>query len=320
MIEGVRATVVGAGVAGLTTALRLLEAGWQVRVVTADPPEATTSALAAAVWFPTHVGPPERVQPWGSRTFDVLAAQAARGEPAGVVMRDTLVLGRAPLGEPDWVTSVGPVRAADPGDLPPGYTHGLHFQVPLVEMPVYLRALGALVTRAGARVEGRRVQSLDELCHDGADAVVNCSGLGARTLVGDESVYPVRGQIVRVANPGLTVSVRDEHHPEGRAYVHPRSTDCILGGTLDEHDWSTDVDPAVAASILRRCLDLVPALAGVSVLEHPVGLRPGRPEVRLEVDPAYRSGPRVVHNYGHGGAGVTLSWGCAEEVVRLLEG
>jgi len=319
-----RATVLGAGISGLTTALRLLEAGWDVQVVSADPPESTTSALAAAIWFPTHVGPPDRVNVWGRTTYDTFAAQAFSAHVPGVVMRDSLVLGRAPLGEPAWVASVGPVSPAAPGDLPPGYSHGLRFVVPLVEMPVYLPWLADQADHAGVRFVTRRVGSLDELLDDGVDgaevpdAVVNCSGLAARSLVGDLSVYPVRGQIVRVSNPGLSVSVRDEHHPEGRAYVHPRATDCILGGTLDEHEWSTEVDPAVAESILRRCTDIVPALTEATVLEHVVGLRPGRPTVRLEEDTSYGGRARVVHNYGHGGAGVTLSWGCADEVAALL--
>ncbi len=152
-----------------------------------------------------------------------------------------------------------------------------------------------------------------------ADVVVNCTGLGARELVGDSTLYPVRGQIVRVSNPGLTVSVRDELHPGGRAYVHPRADDCILGGTLDEGQWDTTVDLAVGAAIVERCRDLVPALRDAHVLDHVVGLRPGRPTVRLEEDEPLGSGARVVHNYGHGGAGITLSWGCAREVVALVE-
>jgi D-amino-acid oxidase len=313
----VRVTVLGAGIVGLTTAARLLAAGCRVLVVAATPIEASTSFLAAAVWFPTHVGPPERVARWGRHTYDVLAEQAARGVP-GVVMRESLALYREPPGEPDWAEAVRGVRAATAAELPPGYRYGLRFVVPLVEMPRYLPWLAERVRADGAELRTCRVASLHELAEDGVDTVVNCSGLAARELVGDLGVHPVRGQIVRVTNPGLTLSVRDEHHPAGRAYVHPREHDCILGGTLDEHSWDTRVDPATAESILRRCRDIVPALAGATVLEHVVGLRPGRPTVRLEEETAVGAGPRVVHNYGHGGAGVTIGWGCAEEVRALL--
>lgn len=307
--------MVGSGIIGLTTAVALLDVGYDVRVSSAEPAAATTSALAAAVWFPTHVGPSERVSRWGKETFDALAEQAA-GRVPGVVMRESLGLYREPPSEPEWAAAVGGVRAAEPDELPPGYRHGLRFAVPLAEMPRYLPWLVARVRGLGGEFVQRRLRSLDEV--DGADVVVNCTGLGARELVDDPAVYPVRGRIVRVSNPGLTMSVRDEAHPGGRAYVHPRTDDCILGGTLEEHQWDTTIDPDVGAAIVARCCDLVPALRGARVLEQVVGLRPGRPAVRLEEGDPLASGARVVHNYGHGGAGITLSWGCAREVVGLI--
>jgi D-amino-acid oxidase len=313
----VRVVVLGAGVVGLTAAVRLLEAGAQVEVVTAGAAESTTSWLAAAVWYPTYVGPPREVARWGRDTYDVLGRQAADGVP-GVRMLESLALYRRPPGHEPWMDAVDAVRPATPEELPPGYPHGLRYAVPLVEMPAHLPWLAGLVEELGGSLRRQQVQSLDELCRPDVDVLVNCSGLAARQLAGDASVVPVRGQIVRVTNPGLTLSVRDEEHPLGRAYVHPRTADCILGGTLEVGRWETEPDPAAADSILRRCRDLVPELAAAEVLEHVVGLRPGRPEVRLEEGGRAPSGTRVVHDYGHGGAGITLAWGCAEDVARLV--
>jgi D-amino-acid oxidase len=312
-----RVTVLGAGVVGLTTAVSLLDAGCEVRVVTAVPVEATTSYLAAGIWFPTHVGPPDRVARWARRTFEVLAGQA-RDEVPGVIMRESLALYRQPPGQPDWAALVGRIRPAATAELPPGYGFGLRFAVPLAEMPRYLPWLVEEVQERGGEIRMERVSSLGELSDGWPEVLVNCSGLGARELMGDLSVYPVRGQIVRVTNPGLTLSVRDEHHPAGRAYVHPRSSDCILGGTLDEDRWDTEVDPATAEAIIARCTSIVPGLADAAVIEHLVGLRPARPEVRLEESPPDATGVRIVHNYGHGGAGITLSWGCAEQVTQIV--
>ena len=327
-----RVIVLGAGVVGLTTAVSLLEAGCEVRVVAAATVEATTSYVAAGVWFPTHVGPPDKVAAWGRRTLEVLAGQARDSVP-GVVMRESLALYREPPGRPGWTAAVGQVREAAAAELPPGYAHGLRFAVPQAEMPLYLPWLMRRVRELGGEIVTRRVTALAELpgaalsgaalsgavlSGTGADALVNCPGLAARDLVGDLSVYPVRGQVVRATNPGLTMSVRDEFHPAGRAYVHPRARDCILGGTLDEHQWDTRPDPATAAAIIARCTQIVPALADATVIEHLAGLRPGRPEVRLEEESTPEGGPRIVHNYGHGGAGITLSWGCAEQVTRIL--
>ncbi len=311
--------VLGAGVVGLTTAVSLLQAGCEVTVVAAATVEATTSYVAAGVWFPTHAGPPDKVAAWGRRTLEVLAGQARDSVP-GVVMRESLALYREPPGRPGWTAAVGQVREAAAAELPPGYAHGLRFAVPQAEMPVYLPWLMRRVRELGGEIVTRRVTALAELTATGADALVNCPGLAARDLVGDLSVYPVRGQVVRVTNPGITMSVRDEFHPAGRAYVHPRARDCILGGTLDEHQWDTRPDPATAAAIIARCTQIVPALADATVIEHLAGLRPGRPEVRLEEESTPEGGPRIVHNYGHGGAGITLSWGCAEHVTRILLG
>jgi D-amino-acid oxidase len=317
----VRVVVVGTGMSGLSCARLLLRAGHDVTVVSADPLHLTTSHLAAAVWFPTAVGPPEAVARWGAVTYDVLAVEAAAGVP-GVVMRESLVLYRddpevrSPL--PAWADAVGEVRQARREELPPGFPRGLRFAVPLVEMPLYLPWLQEEVMAAGARYVVRRLAALDEVLDLGPEVVVNAAGMAAGGLAGDEAVFPVRGQLVRVTNPGLHLSVRDEEHPGGRAYVHPRSEDCILGGTLEAGNWDTEPDPAETAAILQRCTEIAAPLAEARVLESIVGLRPGRREVRVEIDDALLPVP-VVHNYGHGGAGITISWGCAEEVAVLVE-
>ena len=311
--------MVGAGIVGLAAASRLLDRGWRVTVLADRPTTESTSHLAAAVWFPTRAAPRDRVLAWGSATFTELADQARRGVP-GVVMRESLTLHRADPGRPWWSGAVEGLRPARPDELPPGYTHGLRFAVPLVEMPVHLPWLAEHVARHGARFVTRRLDRLDEAARAAdpahpADLVVAAPGLAARTLVPDDSVVPVRGQIVRVANPGLTLSVRDEEHPGGRAYVHPRADDVILGGTLDEDVWDTTPDPATAAAIVARCTDLVPALAHAPVLGTVAGLRPARPTVRLEPG-VLADGTPVIHDYGHGGSGITLAWGCADEVAR----
>jgi D-amino-acid oxidase len=308
-----RATVVGAGIVGLAAASRLQDRGWAVTVVADRPTEGSTSHLAAAVWFPTRAAPRDHVLAWGAATYTELADQARRGVP-GVLMRESLALYREDPGEPWWAPAVPDLRPARPDELPPGYPHGLRFAVPLVEMPVHLPWLTGHVAARGARFVRRHLTGLDEAA-SGTDLVVAAPGLAARTLVPDDQVVPVRGQIVRVTNPGLDLSVRDEAHPGGRAYVHPRTDDVILGGTLEEGVWDPTPDPAEAAAIVARCTDLVPALAGARVLGTVVGLRPARPTVRLEPG-VLADGTPVIHDYGHGGSGITLAWGCADEVAE----
>ncbi|MGK8522751.1 FAD-dependent oxidoreductase [Nocardia asteroides] len=312
-----RIVVLGSGISGLSTAAELLRDRHDVVVVSAEPVSATTSFLAAAVWFPTAAGPADRVLAWSETTFEHLAGLAAAGTP-GVRMCESMALYRDEPAIPGWSSSVRSFRPADRAELPPGYGFGFRFEVPLVEMPTYLPFLSARVDAAGARRVRRTVRRLDDLADLAPDVVVNCAGLRAAALVGDPEAYPIRGQIVRVANPGLSVSVRDEAHPLGRAYVHPRANDCVLGGSLDIGAWDTAPDPDLTRSILRRCRDLVPDLAGGEVLETVVGLRPGRREVRLELDHAALPGTPVVHNYGHGGSGITIGHGCALESAALV--
>jgi D-amino-acid oxidase len=270
--------------------------------------------VAAALWYPYKAYPEDRVLSWGSETFEVFEEQS-RVPESGVRMREGVELWRETVPDPWWASAVPGVRRCTKAELPPGYSDGHTFVAPVIEMPIYLRYLLYRFLGSGGHVEHRAVSSLEEVGE--GRVAVNCAGLGARALVGDTSMEPIRGQIVRVRNPGLERFVLDEGNPEGVTYVIPRSDDCILGGTAEEGEWDTEPDPEIAAGILRRCTALEPRLAGAEVLEHKVGLRPGRPEIRLEREDTAQDPPRI-HNYGHGGSGVTLSWGCAEETLRLV--
>jgi D-amino-acid oxidase len=309
------AVVLGAGVSGLTTAIRLQETGWHVRIVSEHLPQDTTSAVAAAIWLPYKAYPPEHTLRWGTRTFTVFE-ELAKDSASGVSMQEGFELWRQPMPDPWWRGAVPQFARARTAELPPGYCDGFCFTVPRIEMPIYLSYLMERFLASGGHCEQRAVRSLDEAAAI-VPVLVNCTGLGARSLVPDESLQPIRGQIVRVANPGLTRFFLDEEGPDGMTYIVPRSRDCILGGTADEGCWERSPDAGVAAAILARCVALEPRLAGAAVLEHKVGLRPGRPAVRLEWEER-PGGVVCVHNYGHGGSGVTLSWGCAEEAVALL--
>jgi D-amino-acid oxidase len=311
--------VIGAGVSGLTTAIVLAEAGRAVAVAAADPPQQTTSVAAGAVWGPHLVGLDERVARWGSVTLARLGELAADPAATGVRQASGLAAASTPLTQAfDWVSDVDGVRLCDPAELPAGYAAGWRLTAPIVSMPVYLSYLLARLERAGGTVRQARFGSLREAASEtGTRVIVNCSGTGARDLVPDPEVSPVRGQVVVVANPGIEeffVGVGDE---EGdTCYFFPHGNTVVLGGTEDHGNWSLEPDPATAERILWRCAAAEPRLAGAAVTGHRVGLRPVRPSVRLENESL--DGCQVVHNYGHGGAGVTLSWGCALDVTEML--
>lgn len=261
-----RAAIVGAGVAGLTCGVVLSEAGFEVTLFAAEV-ERTTSAVAAAIWYPYHVEPREKVERWARASYERFE-ELARAGGCGVSMVDFDV-------------------------------DGVSQRVPFIETPIYLPWL-----RRNLRIEQRAIHDLASL---DAEVVVNCTGLGARELCGDARLSPGRGVVLKTANPGI---VRHTVVMEPLTYVLTRSDDIVLGGTDDASE-AHDVPPALAAAIHARCTALEPRIPRDYTVD--VGIRPLRDEVRLEAE------GNVIHNYGHGGAGFTVSWGCAEEVLRLAK-
>lgn len=303
-LEGMRITVVGGGIIGLSCAMRLAQREHEVTVLTADELLDTTSAVAGGLVYPRHAEPAERCTAWTQAS--VAEFQRLSAIPGtGVRSLPGRLLRRMARPVPLWAEAVGGMRRDI--EVGPPWTDALVFRPPLVNTPRYLGWLAAEVAGAGVRVQRRRVADLNEV---GGDLVVNAAGLDAGRLAGDDTVIPARGQVVHIADPGLTEWVVDE---DDFSYVLPHGDHLVCGGTEEPGNASVEPEPRTTADILRRCGDLVPAIIGAEVLRVKVGLRPFRPEVRLD-----RVGD-VVHCYGHGGVGITLSWGCADEVAGLAD-
>ena len=307
--------VIGSGVSGLSTALVLQRHGYAVRIWTRERIMETTSAVAAAFWFPYRAHPVDRVTVWGDTTFAVLT-EMSKDPHSGVFFREAHMHWREPAPTPPWHATVRHFRRLTTEELPPTYVDGFSFETQVVEMPIYLRYLEDQFLAQGGTIEQRTVAQLEDVAA-ATRLIVNCSGLGSYELLGDTELRPIRGQIVRVAPAPVDTVLfdSDEHCP---TYIVPRSGDCILGGTALDGDWSTEPLPETAQDIRERCGTVAPATRTAAVQQHLVGLRPGRSCVRLEAE-RLPNGTLVVHNYGHGGAGITLSWGCAEDVLQHIQ-
>jgi D-amino-acid oxidase len=311
----VRVLVVGAGAVGLTCAVRLAEAGYDAHVLARDLPAETTSAVAAALWYPYRALPEDAVTSWSARSYAVFAELAASHPESGVRMRSGVELhaGTTPPPDPWWREAVpGLTTVRDPA---PGYGYGWRAQLPVADTTTYLDWLVARLAATGGTVTRAWLPDLPS-----HGVVVNTCGLAARALAGDTSVHPVRGQVVRVEQVGIEEWLLEGSDETRPLYVVPREHDVIVGGTAEVGSWDLRPDPEVGRAVLARAVTLVPALRQARVLGHRVGLRPARPAVRLETVPHADGSPGgIVHCYGHGGAGVTLSWGCADDVLAQVD-
>ena len=332
-----RVAVVGAGVIGLSTAVCLAETyGRQldITVIAEHFSPDTTSDRAGATIKPfippsTSGASSEHsalLARWSTATFD--RCRQLYESPERLNSGVHLIPGYKmyPHIEPPpwWSNLVQDFRVltreeASEADLPvDDYGTFWSYTTYFIRGKFHLPWLLKRFRDSGGLVEQRRVGSLSEL--QGYDVIVNCTGLGARELVGDESVYPYRGQIVVLRNSiGLRHFYEGLEVPGICTHVFPFEDVIIIGGILDTHNYSTTVDPDTNEDIFKRNTALVPAIKDAQVVDTYTCLRPYCPTVRLEAESADgRSGSVVVHCYGHGGQGWTLHWGCALDVAALV--
>jgi len=315
--------VIGAGVTGLTTAVQLAELGHAVLVRSSAPPRQTTSAVAGAILGGPVIAEPaeaaakweqlERVTGWHRHSLKVFTELAADPGTGVRVARGRLA-NRNDLGALDWARQLPGFRICPP-DERGGFPTAFWMDLPLVDMPRYLDYLLDRLTAAGGRIEYRTVASLAEAAAE-ALVLVNCTGVAARELAADPQLFPLRGQHVVVDNPGLDEFFFEQNPGPESVSFFPHGDRVILGGTNGKDDWSLRPDPAQTEAIVGRCVAIEPRLAGARIRAVEVGLRAARPQIRVAAQAV--AGSRVIHNYGHGGIAVALSWGCAREVAELV--
>ncbi|XP_037075632.1 D-amino-acid oxidase-like [Pollicipes pollicipes] len=312
--------VIGAGVNGVGAALAVQEAVPEVKVtiVAAELTPDTTGDGSAGFWSPRSIdGDPVQITSWGQRTHDFLHQLWLDGQCPGVgvlpgydVADQLEVPYYSAVPFAYEVMSERALREAGHAGKQ-GHQYVTLYAEPTKMLPFLMERFLA----RGGRVLRAKVERLDQLA--GYDVIVNCSGLGARDLVGDDKVMPVRGQVVKAAAPAVKAAKFD--FPA--TYVIPNDDVVVLGGTAQRGDWRRQVDPADTERILAGCRRWIPSLGAALTQRVWAGLRPyRRGGVRLETERRAVAGRLVpvVHNYGHGGSGVTLFWGCALDVAELV--
>ena len=307
--------IVGSGVSGLTCGVVFAERDYRTAIFAKETGRQTTSGAAAAVWFPYHVEPAERVIPLALETFDVLV-DLAQIPSSGASMIELRQFSRTSEIEiPDWAIPLG--ASVIPSEVEGSlelFKSGFSLRVPLMDTTIYLDYLAARFRKAGGEIRAKVRFEKPEDVDTKFDLVINCAGIGARDLVHDAGLEPHRGQVAIVPKiEGLSSTIVCDDAP--LMYAIPRRNDCVFGGTNDVSD-NLAADPATTSQIVAESSRVL-NIDKPRVLAERVGLRPFRRSgLRLERD-HLRDGRTVVHNYGHGGAGFTLSWGCARKVLEL---
>jgi D-amino-acid oxidase len=314
--------VIGAGVSGLTCGTLFAERGFRVTIFAEQIGTETTSGAAGALWFPYDAEPIEKVIPWALATYDVLV-DLAKDPDSGVSMIELRQYCRAgKIQIPEWANSFGDVatalRAVTDRPQAGGYNFadGFSLRVPLTDTTIYLDYLIDRFEKAGGKIEENvRFKQFEDVDRN-FELVINCAGIGARELAHDVDLEPHRGQVAIVPKMNdVDCAIVCDDDP--LMYVIPRANDCLFGGTNEVSD-ALAPNPKTTGAIVAECSRVLKIEPPVVIRER-VGLRPFRKSgVRVERE-KLRDGRAIVHNYGHGGSGFTLSWGCAENVFALAK-
>ena len=327
--------VIGAGIVGLSTALRIVEEYDNVNIVVIADTflNQTTSYGSGGLWEPYQIAgtPDEKINQWGKKAFDHFLSiyHSADCAKAGVQLLQAYQLLKANenVPVPSWSDIVFNFQELDNNDLKKmnlsdKFSKGYTFGTLVIEQKSYLQYVtDILLSTNKVKFIQRKLDSLADIpstlgsIHidfNSIDAIVNCTGLGAYTLLNDNSMYPIRGQVIRVKAPWMNTV-----YFFGSSYIIPNVDSVVLGGTAQKGDWNTTTSLKDTQKILDDIYDVFPSLSQAKIETIWAGLRPGRTPLRLDSESVviHNKSIKVVHCYGHGGSGITLGYGCADEIV-----
>jgi D-amino-acid oxidase len=312
--------VIGCGIIGLSTAYVLQSEGFEVEIIAKDLPENTVSNVAAAVWFPFWAEPRERVMNW-CKTSHIFYQNLQENGWQGIETLPLQILTNDNLTRPDWLdgfpnTHQTKLVTATEKVLPKGYNFAHEMDIFIIETPIFTPFLMKKFLAKGGKITEQTITDFEGFMNNNQNKIViNCTGLAAKELVNDTELFPIQGQIVKIEKQkNVNRAVFDDGEHNAVAYIIPRTDAVILGGTAVANNYSEIPDLNTQNDIIRRCQNIEPNLATPTVLASIVGFRPGRKTVRVERE----NNRNLIHNYGHGGSGYTINWGCALEVLDLV--
>ncbi len=353
-----RIGVIGSGVVGLATAVCLARRGYQVCVYSAPARYRPTSPVAGALWYPYAVNLSlEEERELAAPTFRFLAGEGVAEAVAsgcrmveGAEYFDETVDSRErrvawwttelpETGFRELTSDEIPASADALGPLRWGWT----YRLPVVDMGKFLAWLRGLAVKAGVKfVDDFSVSRFKDV-DQSVQAIIHCAGGWATHLTRDVHLFGLRGVVVHVAArhiSGRLLFVERGKSASRSVYIIPHPEFAVLGGTAEQatadgQPWPIDdqrlwtPERETVAQIVERCAMLEPGLKHVAEnldallrsgeVRALAGLRPRRRDRAPRIEIERQSRVPVIHNYGHGGAGVTLCWGSALKVAKILD-
>ncbi len=268
--------VIGSGAVGLATARLLVERGYKVAIYTKDLPPNTTSNIAGGQWFPFTVYDVDQLtsdfeeQFWNAADFAYKRYQTMVGEYYGVRWLPNFQMADTPLPTNGLFSRTGPLfpmlpefSELGPAKHPFPFRYARRFDTMFIQPPVYLDAMLRELRISGVPIEVRAFSDSKELQSLPEPVIVNCTGLGAKELFGDEELTPIKGQLT-VLLPQEEVAYATMP-PE--LYMFPRRDGIVLGGTHERGVWDLHPDPDETTRILAQHSDIFRRM----------GAHPGKP-------------------------------------------
>ncbi|XP_049530539.1 D-amino-acid oxidase-like [Anopheles darlingi] len=293
----------------------------------------TTSNIAAGLWGPYLLGQnaEKLCRTWAQATHDYFHSLwiGGQADQCGICLVPVLEVSGHHEPTPWWHDIVFGFQRLSPEslqqltnehkpikDYATGFTYSTFTCEPTKLMNFYHHVLMMQTNVSFHKKKLSTMKCVDNLDTDENTLIINCFGLGAKTFSDDPDLTPIRGQVRKIETPGIFHSFSNDY-----CYIIPNTDSITLGGTK-QYSTDTRVCPLDRNSIRKNCEMVVPSLQHATLVKDVVGLRPLRSTgVRLQMESFHGFSGRktILHNYGHGGAGISLAWGCAGAVVQLIE-